>query len=430
MNGDAAIRGRVEALIRGEERSAEIGAGLVRIVSGMVLVVVLAAAGATVPAPEWVAMTRYRTAMLVIAAFIASGVVGIALARSRFYRPQLAYAFIALDALLVGVFLHRNLASNGLPGDFAAASPVVWLLPLLLAVAVLRFRPGVQLFALVALATAIVAVVIAPGPTAADGGPGIAGQAGRYFVLQPNLMRFAMLLLAGALLVVVAWRGRSLLVRALAESEHRATLTRFLPAEIGSLALDVTAGGLSRGRRQRAAVMFVDIRDSTARAENLDPERLSVFISAFRNRVTRAAERHRGVIDKFIGDGALVVFGLPASAPDDATRALACARTLLDLVERWNRKRQFDPPVRVGIGVHAGEVFFGVVGDEKRMELTVLGDAVNVASRLEQATKEFDVPLLASADAVEAAGEASAWTEVSHGALRGRAGPVRVMRPA
>jgi len=368
--------------------------------------------------------------MLVVAGFIASGALGMALARSRFYRRQLAYGFIALDAVLVGVFLHRNLEIAGLPGDFAAASPVVWLLPLLLTVAVLRFRPGVQLFALAALAIALVVVVATSASAGADGGPAIAGQAGRYFALQPNIMRFAMLLLAGSLLVVAAWRGRNLLVRALAESEHRATLTRFLPAEIESLALDMAAGGLRHGRRQQAVVMFVDIRDSTARAEKLDPERLSVFISAFRNRVTRSAARHRGVVDKFIGDGALVVFGLPAPAPDDAARALACARMLLDLVERWNRKRRFDPPVRVGIGVHLGEVFFGVVGDEQRLELTVLGDTVNVAARLEQETKAFGVPLLASADTVEAAGEASAWTEVGVGALRGRAGPVRVMRPA
>jgi len=227
-----------------------------------------------------------------------------------------------------------------------------------------------------------------------------------------------------------AERTAAAVLASLAESERHATLTRFLPAEIEPFALDAAAGGLRRGRRQHAVIMFVDIRDSAARGEELDPERLSVFLSAFRSRVSRAAQQHGGVVDKFIGDGALVVFGLPAPSPDDATRALACARTLLDLVDRWNRKRQFDPPVRVGIGVHAGEVFFGVVGDEKRLELTVLGDAVNVASRLEQATKEFAVPLLASADAVEAAGEASAWIEVSHGALRGRAGPVRVMRPA
>ena len=219
-------------------------------------------------------------------------------------------------------------------------------------------------------------------------------------------------------------------MRALVEAERRAALTKFLPAELTSLVTDAAADDLRRGRRQLAAILFVDIRDSTTRAENLDPWRLSKFIASFRRRVTRAAELHFGVIDKFIGDGALVVFGLPEPRPDDAARALACAKTLLQLVERWNDKRQFDTPVRVGIGVHVGEVFFGVIGDESRKELTVLGDAVNVAARLEQATKTAGTPLLASAEAVEAAGEAATWTETGSEALRGRAGIMRLMRPA
>ena len=99
-------------------------------------------------------------------------------------------------------------------------------------------------------------------------------------------------------------------------------------------------------------------------------------------------------------------------------------------VERWNDKRQFDPPVLVGIGVHVGEVFFGVIGDQHRRELTVLGDAVNVAARVEQATKTAGTPLLASAEAVEAAGEGAIWTETRREVLRGRSGITRLMRPA
>jgi adenylate cyclase len=75
-------------------------------------------------------------------------------------------------------------------------------------------------------------------------------------------------------------------------------------------------------------------------------------------------------------------------------------------------------------------VFFGVVGDESRKELTVLGDTVNIGARLEQATKTWGTPLLASAEAVEAAGETSGWAEVLRKPLRGRTGIVRVMRPA
>ena len=428
LTENAGIRSRVEALIGGEERSAEISAGVVRIFAGAALGTVVMVTTGPFPFPAWAVAAQYWATMLVIVGFVLSGLLAILLARARFYRGELAFVFVGLDALLVGFFLHHSLESSSLSGEFVAIFPAVSLLPLLLTVAVLRFRPGVQIFALVMFVTVLAFVVIAHRSTdpglPADGAP-----IARYFAPHPNLMRIAMLMLAGALLVVAAHRGRSLLVRALAEAERRATLTRFLPAEIASIVTDTSIGSLRSGRRQRAGILFVDIRDSTARAEHLDPERLSVFISAFRQRVMRAAEQYGGVVDKFIGDGALVVFGLPAPGEHDAAHALACAKTLLELVDRWNRKRQFDPTVRVGIGVHFGEVFFGVVGDEKRTELTVLGDVVNVAARLEQATKTFGTPLLASADAVEAAGEAPGWVEVSHEALRGRSGVVRVMRP-
>jgi adenylate cyclase len=421
---------QLELLIQEEDRSAEISAGLVRVFAGLVLGAIAMITTAALPQSGAIASTHHLTGALIVGGFILSGVFAVTLARSRFYRRELAFAFLALDAALVGSSLHFNLESTGLPGDFAATFPVLWLAPLMLIVAVLRVRPNVQLFGLIAFAIVIVVVVAAHGSSDPASRQLIAGQIARFFAPQPNLMRFVMLLVGGALLVLAAHRGRSLLVRALGEAERRAALTKFLPAEIASLAIDEIDNDLRRGRRQRAAVMFVDMRDSTALAENMDPVRLSVFITAFRQRVMRATEQHGGVIDKFIGDGALVVFGLPEPRADDAARALACARTLLKLIERWNQKREFDPAVRIGIGVHVGEVFFGLVGDERRMELTVLGDVVNVAARLEQATKQSATPLLASAEAIETAGEAAAWTEIHREPLRGRAGITRVMRPA
>jgi adenylate cyclase len=242
----------------------------------------------------------------------------------------------------------------------------------------------------------------------------------------PNVVRVIMFLLLGGVLVLVTWRGRMLLHRAVAQTVARARLAQFLPAEIASLVGRSEAASLREGRRQTATVVFVDMRESTARAETLDPRALSVFISSFRRRVTDAARRHGGVIDKFIGDGALVVFGVPEPQRDDAGRALAFAAELLDRIERWNAKRGFDTPVRVGIGVHTGEVYCGLVGDEARLEFTVLGDAVNVAARLEDATKRYGRPVLASDATIEAAGRPD-WSEVGREVLRGRAQPTAIM---
>jgi adenylate cyclase len=172
------------------------------------------------------------------------------------------------------------------------------------------------------------------------------------------------------------------------------------------------------GRRQEVTVVFVDLRDSTALAEHMDPARVSIFVSAFRRRVMQAAQAHGGIVDKFIGDGALLIFGVPEPEPDDAKRAIGCAKEIVRLIARWNAKRHLHPPVRVGIGLHT------------RLEFTVLGDVVNVAARIEQATKRFAVPLLASDATIARAGESSEWREVSREAPRGRSGEILLLTPS
>ena len=211
---------------------------------------------------------------------------------------------------------------------------------------------------------------------------------------------------------------------AMREARRRRTLSRFLPLELVSRLAD-DDGSLRTGRRQQAVIAFVDMRNSTAIAERLDPQQLSAFLSAFRRRVNRIARLHGGVVDKFIGDGALVIFGLPEVRADDATRAVAFAIDLEAVVARWNLKGSHDATVRIGIGIHCGEVFSGIIGEEARYEFTVLGDTVNVAARLEQATKAHGVQILAS-EAVRRASnpEAAVWREVSREPLRGRREPM------
>jgi adenylate cyclase len=176
-------------------------------------------------------------------------------------------------------------------------------------------------------------------------------------------------------------------------------------------------------------VLFVDIRASTFFGETMDPRQLAVFLTSFRRRVMRAAGQHGGIIDKFTGDGALILFGVPGAQEGDANRALACGHSLLQLIERWNVKRNFDPPVRIGIGIHTGDVFCGVVGDESRLEFTVVGETVNIASRIEQATKGAGCELLASQETVVAAGEEELWAGVECDPLPGVTRRMVLMKP-
>ncbi|WP_245297870.1 adenylate/guanylate cyclase domain-containing protein [Methylobacterium radiotolerans] len=245
-----------------------------------------------------------------------------------------------------------------------------------------------------------------------------AHEADRMERRQATVSRIALAIwvMVGALAVLFVLFAAS----ALREATRRNRLSRFLPQEL-VLRLADGDGSLKAGRRQQAAIVFVDMRGSTTLAESLDPHRLSEFLSAFRRRVTRLARLRGGVVDKFIGDGALVVFGLPEPRPDDAARALAFAQDLVAVIARWTDRSGPARTVRIGVGVHYGEVFCGIIGEAARYEFTVLGDAVNVAARLEQATKLHGVPILVSEAARRAAGApAEAWREVSREPLRGR----------
>lgn len=217
---------------------------------------------------------------------------------------------------------------------------------------------------------------------------------------------------------------------AVREAGRRASLARFLPEELSDRLADED-DTLRAGRRQNAAVAFVDMRGSTTLAENLDPHALSVFLTSFRRRVMRIARLRGGVVDKFLGDGALVVFGLPEPQPDDAARALAFARDLVEVIARWNVKEEGHPAIRIGVGIHYGDLFCGIIGEDMRLEFTVLGDTVNVAARLEQATKAHGVPILVSEAARRAAGTgAGRWREVSRTPLRGRTEAMAYFTPA
>ncbi|MCJ2010947.1 CHASE3 domain-containing protein [Methylobacterium sp. J-076] len=235
---------------------------------------------------------------------------------------------------------------------------------------------------------------------------------------QATISRVALLiwsLLAAVVIALVLFA-----MSATREASRRRSLSRFLPQELVSRLAD-DDGSLRTGRRQQAVIAFVDMRGSTAIAERLDPQQLTAFLSAFRRRVMRLSRLHGGVVDKFIGDGALVVFGLPEPADDDAARAVAFARDLVEVIARWNDKGEHDATVRIGIGLHCGEVFSGIIGEDARYEFTVLGDTVNVAARLEQATKSHGVSVLASEAVRRAAGASTAgWREISREPLRGR----------
>jgi adenylate cyclase len=192
---------------------------------------------------------------------------------------------------------------------------------------------------------------------------------------------------------------------------QRANLARYFPpAVVDRLAAAGTGGQVPLERTQRAAVLFVDIVGFTGASEGLPPERAVELLRAFHRLVERAVFAHGGMVDKFMGDGAMACFGVPDPSPAAAADALRAARALLGAIRAWGAELAAAglPPLRAGVGIHVGPVLIGDIGGERQFQFTVVGDTVNVASRLEALTREVGASLLVSSAVVEEARAAGA----------------------
>jgi len=147
------------------------------------------------------------------------------------------------------------------------------------------------------------------------------------------------------------------------------------------------------GVRRNLAILVSDVRGFTTRTEHTEPEQLVADLNSYFTSMVSIVRDHGGVVDKFIGDGMLAVFGL--DEPDCACEsAVAAARDMLAALDALNRA--LSEPMRIGIGVHTGSVISGLIGSPERLEFTVIGDAVNTAARLESLTKEVGIPIVIS----------------------------------
>lgn len=180
------------------------------------------------------------------------------------------------------------------------------------------------------------------------------------------------------------------------------------------------------GRDSRVGVVFVDLIGSTEMAVRSEASEVVEVLNRFFAVVVETVEEYDGIVDSFLGDAALVVFGAPRSMDDPATAAVACARVL------GERLPERVPDCRAGIGASYGDVVAGYVGSDDRFEYTVIGDAVNEASRLCELAKEHSGLVLASGVAVGAAGEAERgrWRSVGSEVVRGRDVPTDLCVPA
>ncbi len=170
---------------------------------------------------------------------------------------------------------------------------------------------------------------------------------------------------------------------------ERANLSRYFSPNVVDQ-LSQNDEPLKQVRKENIAVLFIDIVGFTKYAAGRDPYEVIEVLRGFHARMETEVFRHHGTLDKYLGDGLMATFGTPVPTPLDATNAVACARDMVHVVDRWNveRKRKGEPEIQVGIGVHYGSVVLGDIG-ANRLEFAVIGDAVNVAAKLEALTREY-----------------------------------------
>ena len=175
--------------------------------------------------------------------------------------------------------------------------------------------------------------------------------------------------------------------------------------------------------------MFVDIRSFSTAARTRTPAEVVERLDDVFEILVEVVDRHNGIVNKFLGDGLLAIFGAPIDDPLEAANAVAAAREMLTSVEASNVGHSW--PIRLGIGIHIGEAVAGTVGSQRRKEYTVIGDTVNLASRLESLNKEVGSQLIVS-DAVREAARDAIGEALPLGAVpvRGYAEPVTVWRLA
>jgi adenylate cyclase len=138
------------------------------------------------------------------------------------------------------------------------------------------------------------------------------------------------------------------------------------------------------GDKRPVVIFFSDIRGFTPMSENMNPDEVAQLLTEYFTEMVEIVFEHSGSLDKFMGDAIMALWGAPIAHEDDADRAMQCAIDQLNALEKMNAKwrEQGRPPIKIGIGINFGEVFAGNFGSDRRLEYTVIGDAVNTASRL------------------------------------------------
>lgn len=321
------------------------------------------------------------------------------------YRRRLAPWFLALSvvadvALLLGTIWSFHVQYMQ-PAAFYLKAPTVLYLFIFIAIRTLRFEPSYVILSGVAAAVGWVLMVVYAVFLDGMGAP-VTRDYVQYLTTNAILIgaefdKIVSILVVTAILAIAIVRARGLLTRAVRESLAARELSRFFARDVADRITDLDRTvELGRGEVREAAILYVDIRGFSGIATEISPDALLALLSDYQHVVVPLIQEHGGSIDKFLGDGIMATFGATRVGGTPEADALRAVDALTAAAADWRRRRAADGLVAPAIGaaVAAGPVVFGAIGDDTRLEYTVIGAAVNLAAKLEKHTKAEGVRAL------------------------------------
>jgi adenylate cyclase len=240
--------------------------------------------------------------------------------------------------------------------------------------------------------------------------------------------------LASGMLMIALLFGLNMSYGFFVESRAKRQITglfgQYVPSELVDEMSQNPAAFTMEGDSREMSVLFTDVRGFTTIAEGLDPRQLSQLMNEFLTPLTRVIYRHRGTIDKYIGDCIMAFWGAPMVDPGHARNAVLAGlemhRVLADLAPEF--KSRGWPEIRIGVGINSGRMSVGNMGSEIRVAYTVMGDAVNLASRLEGLTKQFGIGLIVG-ETTRAQAPEFVYRELDRVVVKGKDAPVTIHEP-
>ena len=396
------VRGRISLhrrMIAEEEERGELRVNIGRLALGLVGVILASIVRNELSADSFRLTTMLSTALAI---YSAAAIVAM---RVGFYPEAIKYVSVMVEVVLLTTLLWA------VGGTKTFKSPVYVVYFVFLALAALRF--SIRLTAFAGAVSVLANLALLVGGAATD--HAVFGSLSASYVsaevsATAAIVRIAMLAGVTFILVSVA-TGYHRIVRRSVLAELRAqrrdldhrrvrdALSRYLSPQVADAVLK--RGLNAVGERRHVTVLFLDIRDFTELAERLEPEEVVKLLNTYLARMAAIVFEHGGTLDKFIGDGLMAVFGAPLSGGRDEEMAVRASLEMRQAVGELNDARAPDVPIRIGIGIHSGEAVIGDIGSPQRRDYTAVGRTVNIASRVEELTKELAADILVTRDTLD-----------------------------